>query len=398
MGRNERPRLEIAPRLIIQPGSSFADLVCEELEAQTSGQRRWQTFEFAVAWLNRPGADKIKHCVKGFLSKGGCIRATVGLDFSSTSYEGLSCLLNLEGEAADITTHVFHDENPDCTFHPKIFLFENAAQARLIVGSTNMTGAGLDTNVEAALEVTDASDSEMTQAARQSLAAWRDERSESRTLRLTRDLLKLLRVQGYVLTEEEIRRARRKSGTGSKSSQKKPLFGRSTTPKRKSVGGSGRRPSGGRRTAMSGSNEVLLMRVRPRRNGRQLQISMPVLEASFMNGAAEVVSTDGSRRLIGYNEADGMRNTARFEAPEMDGMVNPVARFQWVDSGSTTDRILQYEIFDANSSHEGAKIFEKLANGIATPPVTNLRQLSHRRTVLSKSDQKIAQWYRLDSV
>jgi hypothetical protein len=384
---------------IVQPISSFKDLICEELDSERAGQRQWQTFEFAAAWVNHRGAEKIKNSAKGFLAEGGCIRGTVGLDFSSTSYEGLGCLLDLEEGAADITTHVFHDENPECTFHPKVFLFNNAKQARLIVGSNNMTGAGLDTNVEAALGVTSALGNETIRAARQTLAAWRDEGSESRTRRLTREFLKLLRARGYVRTEEEIRRDRRKFGAGSKSSRGKPLFGRSRTRKRKSVRGTGSRGSGGGHTTGSGLGEVLLMRVRPRRNGKQLQISMTVLEASFMNGAREVVSTDGSRRPIGYNEAAGVRNTARFEAPEMMGMENPVARFQWIgDSGREADRVLRFELFDADSSTQGSRIFEKLKKGIATPPVTNLNQLSQERTVLSKSDQRIAQWYRLGSV
>ena len=143
------------------------------------------------------------------------------------------------------------------------------------------------------------------------------------------------------------------------------------------------------------------MRVRPRRNGMQLQISMRVLEASFMKGAGEVILTDGSRREIGYNVARGVRNTARFEAPEMQGMKNPVARFQWVDAGGSegeADRVMRFEIFDADSDGDGAKILRKLEEGISTPPVTNLQKLSREGTVLSKSNREIAQWYLLDSV
>ena len=385
---------------IVQPDSSFGDLICRELDSKEAGQCQWQTFEFAAAWVNHPGAEWIKESARKFLAEDGCIRATVGLDFSSTSYEGLDSLLDLEGESADITTHVFFDENRACTFHPKIFLFSNAERARLFVGSNNMTGGGLNTNVEAALGVTGAWDDGTMRAARQTLAAWRDERMDSRTRRLTPQFLEELLQRGYVRTEEQIR-ARRISDAGSGSSQGEPLFGRSKSRAGKPVRGAVARASGGAHTSGSGSGEVLLMRVRPRRDGKQLQISMGVLEASFMNGAGEVVSSDGSRREIGYNEANGVRNTARFEAPEMRGMKNPVARFKWVDvgdSGSEAERVLQFELFDADSGGEGAKIFRRLEEGIATPPVTNLEQLSQEGTVLSKSDREIAQWYRLDSV
>jgi hypothetical protein len=167
------------------------------------------------------------------------------------------------------------------------------------------------------------------------------------------------------------------------------------------AGGTGGRGLGGGHTTSSGSEEVLLMRVRPRRNGNQVQISKRVLNGSFMNGATEVVLTDGSRRQIGSNTARGGRNTERFEAPGLGAMTNPVARLRWTDAGdsrSGTGPILRFELFDAASGGEGARIFRKLEDGIAEHPMTNLNQLSRERTVLSKRDRDSAQWYRLDSI
>lgn len=119
-----------------------------------------------------------------------------------------------------------------------------------------------------------------------------------------------------------------------------------------------------------------------------------------MNGVEEVVSVDGSIRHIGYNMARRVRNTARFEAPEMRGMQSPVARFQWVNSRHPereSKRVLQYEIFDAEADAEGRAILEKLAGGISTPPLTKLEDLSQEETVLSTANRVHAQWYRLDS-
>ena len=364
-----------------------------------AGRRQWQAFEFAVAWVNRGGAERIEESARDFLGSGGRMRATVGLDFGSTSYEGLGKLLDLEGGGSDIITNVFCDENPACTFHPKIFLFSNAERARLFIGSNNMTGAGLDANVEAALGFSGALNDETIRGALHTLATWRDEANESRTLRLTRQLLEQLRDRRYVLTEEELRN-RRNVERGSRSSMAEPLFGRSQIRPRRVASGSRARATAGESAARPESREVLLMRVRPRRNGNQVQISMRVLEASFMKGAEDVVSIDGSRRVIGYNIARGVRNTARFEAPEMTGMQEPVARFQWVHaghSGRESERVLQYEILDAGNNPEGLRILRKLEEGIATPPVTNLGDLSPEKTVLSTSDRESAQWYRLDS-
>jgi hypothetical protein len=84
----------------------------------------------------------------------------------------------------------------------------------------------------------------------------------------------------------------------------------------------------------------------------------------------------------------------------MRGMQNPVARFQWVPGeryGLKSERVLQYEIFDADSDREGARIFRKLEEGITTPPVTDVGELNQEETVLSTADRETAQWYRLDS-
>ena len=383
---------------IVQPAYGFGHLICEEMLSEQSGHLRWHTVEFAVAWSNYAGVNRVFDSVRKFLSEGGRVRATVGLDFGSTTYEGLGRLLEV-GHGADMTTHVFFDENTACTFHPKIFLFSNDEAARLLVGSNNMTGAGLETNIEAALGFSGALRDETIGGARHALAAWRDEGRDSRILRLTRERLEQLRDRRYVLTEEDIRTRRRLEG-GLRAATEPPLFGRSSIrPLRPGHRTNGHAEGVGRTTG-SPFGEVLLMRVRPRRNGNQVQISMKILEASFMNGAEEVVSADGAVRQIGYNMANGVRNTARFEAPEMMGMQNPVARFQWVNaghSGQEPNRILQYEIFDGANDAEGRAILRKLEDGIAAHPLTNLEELSQEETVLSKGNRAIAQWYRLDS-
>lgn len=385
--------------LIIQPETSFGDVIRDELLLQDAGQQRWHTFEFAVAWFNISGSAKICDAARTFLSNGGHIRATVGLDFGSTTYEGLSSLLDLGVGQANITTHVFHDENPACTFHPKVFIFSTVDQARLFVGSNNMTGAGLNTNVEAALRFAGAREKEPIRGAQQMLAAWRNDESEPRTLRLTRELLKQLRDQRYVLTEAEIRRRRSADGRDS-SSGGEPLFGRSAT---RMLRGGPVVPKVSGRVALasrSAREEVLLMRVLPRRNGNQIQLSKYVLNSPFINGATEVVLTDGSRRLIGSNAArDNSANTERFEAPGLNNMNNPVARFRWMPATprqTAANRYLQFELFDASTSGDGAEIFQRLQEGIGMPPATARTQLSQDQTVLSTSNQAHAQWYRLD--
>ena len=217
---------------IAQPPVSFGELMCEALNAKEAGRRQWRAFEFAVAWFNSYGAQTIMGPARSFLASGGCMRATVGLDFGSTTYEGLSSLLDLEDGKADVTTHVFCDENPACTFHPKVFLFGNEERARLFVGSTNMPAGGLDTNVEAALGIVGALHDATIQDARRTLAAWRDHGKDTRIRQLTRTLLKQLCEKRYVLTEEEVRN-RRNRDAGRRPGTMEPLFGRSSTRPRR---------------------------------------------------------------------------------------------------------------------------------------------------------------------
>ena len=75
----------MALMFIVQPTSNFGDLICEELISEEAGQLQWHTFEFAVAWLNYSGAESIRGSVREFLANGGCMHATVGLDFGSTT-------------------------------------------------------------------------------------------------------------------------------------------------------------------------------------------------------------------------------------------------------------------------------------------------------------------------
>jgi HKD family nuclease len=386
--------------LILQPTSKFGQLVCEQLASKHEGEREWSSFECAVAWVNKSGADCIMRSAKQFLAEGGRIRSTVGLDFGSTTYEGLLSLLDLETQGSDIATHVYHDENWACTFHPKVFLFSNKARGRLYVGSNNVTGGGLDTNIEATLEVSGPLGEETFRAANKALADWRDDSNDKKSRRLTRKFLDELRDQGYVLTETELRERRnveRKRKT--RVSERRALFGRSETPASGVVRKGRGSPAVAAKPSVPSGDEVLLMRVRPRRTGGQLQISIPVHEG-FMKSAKEVISlNDGSSRSIGYNYAREKRNTARFEAPEMLDMKSPVAQFQWLDSPDGGGSKLHVRLFDAAKGGRGAEILKKLEEGIGTPPATLHRYDPGRdQTILSTADKESAQWYRMDGI
>jgi len=71
----------------------------------------------------------------------------VGIDQEGTAKEALESINQL-----DINSYVFYQkESP--IFHPKIYIFEGDDNTALIVGSSNLTGAGLFRNVESSLFV-----------------------------------------------------------------------------------------------------------------------------------------------------------------------------------------------------------------------------------------------------
>ncbi len=73
------------------------------------------------------------------------LNLVVGIDQEGTSKEALEEIINLS-----INSYIFyHREQP--IFHPKIYLFEGEKYIKLLVGSSNLTGSGLFTNIESSL-------------------------------------------------------------------------------------------------------------------------------------------------------------------------------------------------------------------------------------------------------
>lgn len=283
-------------------------------------------------------------------------------------------------------------------FHPKtIHLIREDGTALAYVGSANMTLQGLGLNAEAGIVICPDS-GDALDAIAAATDAWSGRHEEGVFQVCAAEDVDDLLARGVLQTADQRRVARaasrreRQAPPGSGGLRRVRLWRPATSPPAQG----GRTPAGPEKHA-AGVGEALLMRVRKRRNGNQIQLSKVVLNGPFMRGATEVTLTDGSTRRIGANAARGVVNTERFEAPGMKDMTNPVARFRWVGAGGS-DRTLRLELFDADRGGVGAEILKKLEEGIATPPVTNLSRVGQEQTVLSRSDRKIAQWYRLDSI
>ena len=359
-----------------QPGAlKFGDHLIQEL-----GDTRWTTFDLAVAWVRQSGAEELNDAVRAFLSRGGRIRATVGIDLQNTSIEGLRALLAWQNEG-EVELFVYHDENLAVTFHPKVYLLGNGERGRLFVGSNNLTGSGLAANSEASLMIESSlSDPTMVEA-ENALAQWRDESSDL-VLLLNTELLDQLVKADYVRSERELQRRRSNDlkHDGGSARAVVRLFGRTKGrgSRTRSTPSEGAMP-GAHAPRHPAPGQTLLMRIRPARGGTQVQLPKKLRDSPFFKSAGTIVSAhSGQMHTINPARARGMINTLKLEIPEAAGMHEPLLRFRWI-AGS-----LQYEVFESTSP-DGLTIKFELESGLVMRPP---------QTQASKSNLNVAQWWR----
>jgi hypothetical protein len=326
----------------------------------------WDTLDIAVAWVRASGMAYLSDRLRIFLRHGGQISVIVGIDLENTTREGLQALLELERHGR-CETFVYHNE-AGSIFHPKLYLFRNEEEARLIVGSNNITESGLYVNVEAGLQVdTDVNATVIVQAL-DALSSWKNT-TDRLVARLDPDFLARLIENDYVPSEAAARaRIGRERTRGSRRAP--PLFAsRTFAPPagvRKALRapaerGARLRPTPGlpaaERKVVAGT--VLLMRLRKAsvtERPTQTQIPFRVVD-TFFRGATQVRSIhSGEVHGIIPASARGTRNTIKLEIPEMRDFVQPVARFE-----RTTEGIL-YEAYDVGSP-QGNQILTSLGEG-----------------------------------
>ena len=339
----------------------FGKALADDLE---SG--KWHRAEMAVAWVRRSGTRHVAAPFGKFLKSGGFAQVTVGVDIENTSHEGLSDLLELQNEGS-IETYIHHNE-AEVVFHPKVYLLRNDAEARLIVGSNNLTEAGLQIDAPLA-------DPVITDA-RNALAAWRDPAS-GLARRLDTTLLSDLLTLGYIFPEEELRR--RRKGSNEQSQSKRPgrgqalfKFQRVTRPEVRGAVVKTRKVTG----------TVLLMRVRRASESTrrtQIQIPIRVVQSEFFRGIKNIVSAhDGRSHPLVQASARGGLNTIKAEIPEIEPMTDPVLRLE------RTAKAIIYQTFDS-ASVLGAPIRQALLNGFAMIPPATLQ---------TAADRSRATWWR----
>lgn len=136
----------MAPALEFRGQPFLPDDTAGAFIARSLADESMSQFRMAVAWARFGGIARIEPHVAALRQRGGTAGAVVGIDEGVATKPGLRKLLNVFD-----SVHVVHDPGGR-TFHPKLYLVEGAARARLLVGSSNATAGGLYFNFEASLE------------------------------------------------------------------------------------------------------------------------------------------------------------------------------------------------------------------------------------------------------
>lgn len=191
-------------------------------------------FQAFVAFANETGVQSILSDIQRLIARGGSAHVFLGVDLQGTSKEALDCLIN-----ASIPASIVHSRN-SVTYHPKIYTFEGPNYCAALVGSSNLTGGGLDQNIEASLFVEGEGDTygEAKSVIDSICAQYADIISETADIcsALTPEILQVLVDSKTVISEKESRRLHNKRNqelpsTPENRGKLNRTFGTSTTAK-----------------------------------------------------------------------------------------------------------------------------------------------------------------------
>lgn len=118
-----------------------------EIELQGSATTR-----IAVAFASFGGVTALEAAIFAALSKGGKAEILVGLDFATTDSRALRKLFDWTKTVEGFQFFVLPPSGSSI-YHPKMYLLDCADYEMIVVGSSNLTEAGLFKNAEANLVV-----------------------------------------------------------------------------------------------------------------------------------------------------------------------------------------------------------------------------------------------------
>ncbi|GAA7021016.1 phospholipase D-like domain-containing protein [Helicobacter pylori] len=115
------------------------------------GLRNSLSTHIAVAFLKYSGVEVIQDALINSLEKGAEFEIIVELDFKTTDSKSIRFLLDLNKTYKKLKFYCYGDKEnnkTDIVFHPKIYMFDNGIEKTSIIGSTNLTKGGLESNFE----------------------------------------------------------------------------------------------------------------------------------------------------------------------------------------------------------------------------------------------------------
>jgi len=116
-----------------------------------AGERR-QEIRIMTAFASGKAIKAITPLVDIFLSRGNTIEIILGVDRGGTDKEAINQLLSLQRSYPEqIHAWVFQAPNRESIFHPKLYTYRSGRSMSAVVGSANLTLAGLGSNLESLL-------------------------------------------------------------------------------------------------------------------------------------------------------------------------------------------------------------------------------------------------------
>ncbi|OGB73386.1 hypothetical protein A3K24_00715 [candidate division Kazan bacterium RIFCSPHIGHO2_01_FULL_44_14] len=101
---------------------------------------------FSIAFVNNDGVRLIEEALRPFVDRA---KFFVGIRNDITSLQGLERLIDL-----GVTLYVVDTGARTVIFHPKLYFAKGPNEARMVIGSANLTIGGLNNNIESSLALT----------------------------------------------------------------------------------------------------------------------------------------------------------------------------------------------------------------------------------------------------
>src|SRR3989344_4234126 len=151
----------------------------------------------SVAFINEEGVILLENEIRLFSNK---TKVFSGIRNDITSYQGLTRLLNLGATIYTVDTGA-----RNIVFHPKIYLAKGVNEARLVIGSANLTLGGLNNNIEAGMamdfDLTNISERELVESIENEFLKLPSSNQSNITLITSEEQLELLKQSGRILEE-----------------------------------------------------------------------------------------------------------------------------------------------------------------------------------------------------